>query len=364
MLFFLVVIMMNVGLNFMVLGATEPHRLQDHELYENKDKYKIIGIGPSDCMSHFDSPLASELLGKECFNYGQAGTSYTLGGVEASFENALNCQSPELILFFVSHENLYDGGDKNESAKTFIHSTGGMTNKIAKAKYYLKSSEQDGAIERLFQWKYILGDEEMPSFSEIKSNVKNKLSTEYKKYDIEWRNSLQDSTIYVKDGFVARATSDYYDDNVEPNYTVDLSGNTKKSIINLEDASGYDLDDMLATCKKKGIEAIVLMGPLSPELICEEGAMYDVKSKIVESVAQQNGVPYFDLNYIKKEYYRPRYDEWADDKHLDIDGAARYTRALCMVLNDYFEGKDTNEYFYSNLKDMIVSYDNITITSE
>jgi len=363
-LFIVIILGINAGLNFIVIGATEPHRLQDHELYSNKNEYEIIGLGPSDCMSHFDAPEASTLLGAKCFNYGQAGTSYTVGAVKSSFENALSCQRPKKLLFFVSHDNLYKDQDLTESSKTFIHATGGMTNKIAKAKYYFKSSEKDGAIERMFQWKYILGDEEMPSFSEMKENVKNKMSSGYKTYDIDWRNSLQDSTIYVQDGFVARSTNDHYDNSEEPNYIVNLSGYDEQLIINPEDANGHDLDNMIATCKKKGIDAYVLMGPLSPELICEEGALYEEKSKTLAAIAQKNDVPYIDLNYIKEEYYRPRYDEWADDKHLDIDGASRYTKALCMVLKDVFEGKDTDKYFYSNLKEMLESYDNITITSE
>ena len=363
-LFIIVCLGINAGLNFIVLGATEPHRLQDYELYQNENQYDIIGLGPSDCMSHFDAPEATKMLGEKCFNYGQAGTSYTVGAVKSSFENMLSCQKPKKILFFVSHDNLYKDLDLQESSKTFIHATGGMTNKIAKAKYYLDSSQEDGALERLFQWKYILGDEEMPSISEMKENVQNKLSPEYRNYDVSWRNSLQDSTIYVKDGFVARAKSAHYDNSTEQHYTVNLEGYNQNLEIKTDEVDGHDLDKMIAICKKKGIEPIVLMGPLSPELICEEGALYEEKSKTLAAIAKKNEVPYFDLNYIKEEYYRPTYSEWADDKHLDIDGAKRYTDALCMVLKSAFNGDDTSKYFYSNLVDMLGSYDNITIVSE
>lgn len=361
--FIAVLLAINAGLNFIVLGATEPHRLQNHELYSNKNKYEIVGLGPSDCMSHFDSPEATKLLGRECFNYGQAGTSYTVGAVKSSFENMLSCQAPKKVLFFVSHDNLYKDLDITESSKTYIHATGGMTNKLAKAKYYFKSSKDDGALERLFQWKYIMEDEEMPSASEMRANIKNKLSSGYKSYDINWRNSLQDDTIYVKDGFVARATSEHYDKGSEPDLEVDLTGYDANLSVP-DDIDGYDLDTMLKICKKKGIDAYVLMGPLSPELICEEGALYEEKSKYLASIAKKNDVPYFDLNYIKKDYYRPEYNEWADDKHLDIDGAQRYTQALCIVLSDAFEEKETDHYFYPNLEELLKSYDNITIVSE
>lgn len=362
--FIVVISLINAGINFIVLGATEPHRLQNHELYSHKNEYEIIGLGPSDCMSHFDAPEATALLGEKCFNYGQAGTSYTVGAVKSSFENVLSCQSPKKILFFVSHDNLYKDLDSQESSKTFIHATSGMTNKIAKAKYYLKASENDGAIERIFQWKYILGEEEMPSLTEMKENAENKLSSGYKKYNIEWRNSIQDSTIYVEDGFVARATNSHYDSSDEPDYDVNLTGYNKNLEINPDEVDGHDLDTMIDICKKKGIDAYVLMGPLSPELICEEGALYEEKSKTLAAIAKKNDVPYLDLNYIKKEYYRPEYDEWADDKHLDIEGAKRYTQALCMVLSDVFEGRKTDQYFYTNLREMLESYDNVAIISE
>lgn len=362
--FISVILMINAVLNFIVLGATEPHRLQNHELYTNKNEYDIIGLGPSDCMSHFDSPEATELLGLKCFNYGQAGTSYTEGAVKASFENVLSSQSPEKILFFVSHDNLYKDYDTKESSKTFIHATYGMTNKLAKAKYYFSASKDDGALERLFQWKYILGDEEMPSLAEMQENLNNKLSDGYKNYDINWRNSLQNSTIYVNDGFVARATNSHYDEENTPNYTVDMTGYDEKLIVTPEEVDGHDLDTMIAVCKKRGIEVYVLMGPLSPEIICEEGVLYEEKSKTLAAIAKKNGVPYFDLNYIKKEYYRPEYCEWADDKHLDIEGAKRYTQALCMVLKDAFDEKETDHYFYPNLREMLKSYDNITIITE
>lgn len=354
----------NAGLNFIVISATSPHRLQDHELYLNRDKYEIIGLGPSDCMCHFDVQEASKLLGEDCFNYGQAGTTYTNGAVKASFENMISCQSPKQVLFFVSRNSLYGDSELQESSKTYIHATGGMTNKLAKAKYYIKSSKNDGALERLFQWKYILGDEEMPSVSEMLENARNKFSSEYRNYDTEWRNSLQDSTIYVEGGLVAKPTSEHYDGSAEKAYTVDLTNYDDNFAISPENIDGHDLDTMIATCKKNGIDVVVLMGLLSTENICEDGILYEEKSKTLAEIARKNDVPYFDLNYIKKEYYRPEYNEWADDTHLDIEGAKRYTEALCMILNAESEGEDMGKYFYSNLREMLESYDNVTIISE
>lgn len=352
-LFVAVILLINTGLNFIFISAAEAHRLQNYELYSNKGEYELIAFGPSDCMEHFDSPVASELLGIKCFNYGQLGTSYKAGSVEASFENAMTVQSPKIVLFFVPHENLYKDYENEESAKTFIHSTAGMTNKLAMLKYYIKSSDETGALEKIFQWKYVMGDEVMPTVSEMKKNIQDKMSKEYRICDIDWRNSIKKSSIYVKDGFVAQPSEHNLQTFEE--YKVEL----KKTDIP-KDVNGYDLDDMIKRCKKKGITPVILMGTLSIEMICEDDN-YDAKTKNLKAIADKNDVAYFDFNMIKKEYFRPELSEWADSMHLDINGARKYTQILCEVLQAHLSGEDTSDYFYPTFAEMLESYDNVEI---
>lgn len=354
-LFVAVVLLINGALNFIFISATEPHRIQNHELYSSKDKYELIAFGPSDCMSHFDSPYASEILGLKCFNYGQSGTTYTCGAVRASYENALSCQKPQIALFFVSQDNLYKDSDVVEPAKTFIHSTIGMTNKFAKLKYYLTASYNDEALERIFQWKDIVTDKELPTVFWCRENVKNKLSKEYRTYNIEWRNSIQDKTVYVGNGFVARPSVKEYED--EKPYSIKV----QKEYETPEYVDGYDLDTMISACKKRDIKPYVIMGPMSIELICEENGIYNEKSDCLKAIAEKNDVDYIDMNYIKKEVFRPSGADWADARHLDIDGAKAYTKALCEVINKKQKGEDVSDMFYPSFLDFLKSYDNVTI---
>lgn len=355
-LFVVVLLSINTGLNFIFLSATEPHRLQDHELYQNKDKYELIAFGPSDCMSHFDSPYASEILSMDCFNYGQSGTTYTCGAVRASFENALSCQKPKIALFFVSQDNLYPDTDMVEPSKTFIHSTCGMSNKPAKLRYYIKASQNDEALERIFQWKTIVTDKEIPTLSECKENIRNKFSDGYRMYDIIWRNEIQNKSVYVGEGFVARPSVKDYDE--DRSYKITL---TQDHAELFEDVEGYDLDDMISICRKNGIKPYVIMGPMSIELICEEGGIYEKKTAYLKAIADKNKVNYIDMNLIKKEIFRPTEADWADARHLDIDGAKAYTKALCDVIKKKECGDDISDFFYASFLEYLSSFDNVTI---
>lgn len=360
--FILVIITLNLILNYLYGPPTEYHRIQNHEL--KVKEYDLIAFGPSDCKTQFSPEVANEKLDLRCFNYGQAGTTYKRGSVMASFENALSYQKPKVALFFVSCDSLYSETENDEAVKIYLHSTEEMGNKLALLKYYYKSSIKDGALEKIFKWKTYLEGIKPWDYSYIAENIQNKNSDGYKKYKPSWRNNHNTNGIYVEDGFVPYRADDDYTDVYVTHYEVHL-GEQDKSYVGDEDVpNGYDLDEMISVCKKKGIKPYIIMGPLRLDAFVSEGHLYEEKSNVARSVAEANDTTFFEMNYIKKELYRASENDWHDDKHLNYEGAKKYTGVLCELIKSSENGESIEDLFYKDYEECLGSYENVKIIKD
>lgn len=326
LLFVALIFLISAFVNFLTYSPTEYHRLQNHEL-GNKNAYDLVAFGSSDCRVNFDPQAAEEVLGFKCFNYGGSATTYYSGGVQASFENALMTQSPKIVLFFVPYDlfSIPQEEMDNEAEQIFIHSTFDMRNRFAKFKYWCTASENSGAIERAFPWLVLLED------ADVEYNVEKKLEKPYWNYDVEWRNELNSSQPYKGNGFVPYKKGDMEDwDIISKTEDIDLN--------QFDELDGYDLEKLLKKCKRKKIEAYVVMQPKYRGMITHRDYL---TSKRIEKIANEYGAYFVDANMLMDKNIRLDASKWNSVSHLCYDGATEYTRILCKVIAN----KDKAEYY-------------------
>lgn len=350
--FCLSLFLLNNLYNFAIISPTEYHRFQEHELYVNKDKYKVIAFGSSDCRTSFDPKVAKRILGRECFNYGQAGVFYESGAILSTYYDALVFQKPEIAIFIVPYYELEQEGERcKEPIEGYIHSTIGMNNPFPKLYYLISSSRDDGAVERVFPWSIKIKDEEEPPI--LLYNIKQKMSDGYKKYDVNWRNSLQPDQPYMGNGFVPHTKARRI--KIPEERTIEIS-----QVEKVDGIEGYDLSKLLRSCKKKNIKAYVVVGVSSPEIIINYAEEYANGAARIKSVTDRNDAKYIDMNMLKQEYYAPGEMDWSNSTHLNQEGAKKYTAALSELIKLDLEGINIDNHFYNSLYEYAESLDNAT----
>jgi hypothetical protein len=101
-------------------------------------------------------------------------------------------------------------------------------------------------------------------------------------------------------------------------------------------------------CKCKGIELIFIQSALPPHRLKNENM--DEVHDYFTNLCNNYNVPFYDMNYIKKEYLNR-----TDDDYVDIDGhmlgelAERHTKALADILNS----DDKDIYFYNSYEEVL-----------
>ena len=158
----------------------------------------------------------------------------------------------------------------------------------------------------------------------------------------------------IKDGAVVRPSGYRGEhDSIEPGSVTfeygTTSGNFDKKEINDRQFEYYD--KMVKLCKEKGIKVILVSGPCSLMNVYRT-INYQGAVDYYTEYAKENGITYYNLNYIKdREKIFP--DEMFIDKlHLNYEGGKRASEIFVKIIKDEIAGKDTSHYFYKDLDDL------------
>lgn len=329
--FLLVLLVINSILNYLTIVYSEPHRFQNYELKKNRENYNVIAFGASDCRRDFDPETATNLLGKECFNYGQTEIKYESGGVESCYDNALFYQKPEICIFFFPYENL---NENKESIQAYGKTTVGMSNKVSKLKYYIKASMDEGAIERIFQWSYNILEYE--DIKDVLNNLKKKLKGGWH-CDKKWyRNTMSNN--YKGRGWFPSEKKERLLHDIELKPFLEESFSTEET---------KALQKLLKRCDEEQIKCYVVIGTYDPSLILVDTISYDFAKEAVGQIAETNNATFIDMNMVKKEYYRVDDYEMENANHLNREGAEKMTEMLAYLIKKDMSGERIDDYFYT-----------------
>lgn len=136
--------------------------------------------------------------------------------------------------------------------------------------------------------------------------------------------------------------------------SVSYSYDTPKDVFREEDIDSKQLeyfDKMVQMCKERGIKVFLASGP------CTISNIYRIDNyqgavDFYKNYAEENGIYYYNLNYLKdREKYMP--DElFIDRLHLNYEGGQYVSRMFAKIVKDEIAGKDTSHYFYKDLDDL------------
>jgi len=112
------------------------------------------------------------------------------------------------------------------------------------------------------------------------------------------------------------------------------------------------LNKIIALCKKKNVQLILVTTPLSKVTVCRYDNL-DTFKEWYENVANENGLQYYDFNLIRdKEEKLPDSSAFSDKFHLGNKGAGTFTKMFTDVLNKEAAGEDTSALFYGSYSEL------------
>lgn len=111
------------------------------------------------------------------------------------------------------------------------------------------------------------------------------------------------------------------------------------------------LKKTIELCQSQGIKVYLVSGP------CTMMNIYKVENyqgavDFYHELANDYGIKYFNLNYMKGRENILTDDMFMDHMHVNYWGGQITSKFFAQVLKDDLTGKDTSHYFYRNLKDL------------
>lgn len=107
-------------------------------------------------------------------------------------------------------------------------------------------------------------------------------------------------------------------------------------------------DKMVKYCKQNDIELIFTRWAVTPYRMKNENP--DEVYEYFSELCKKNDVPYYDMNYLKKEYFSKSNDDFIDNEgHMLGYMAERQTEVLCNIL----KSDDKEKYFYTSFDEVM-----------
>lgn len=111
------------------------------------------------------------------------------------------------------------------------------------------------------------------------------------------------------------------------------------------------LDKIRDLCRENGVELILVTGPTSLSMIYSI-ADYEGSYQCFSGYAQENNLPYFELNLLKNRREILPDSMMRDADHVCGDGAKVTSHIFCDILNAYLDGKSTDDWFFGSVGEM------------
>lgn len=119
----------------------------------------------------------------------------------------------------------------------------------------------------------------------------------------------------------------------------------------IDDTSLEYLMKSIQLCKDNDIEMILISG------MCTSARMYSVTNyqgvtDYFTKLAEDNGIKYFNMNYLKDRESLFPDTSFIDDQHLNYEGGQLQSKIFAKIFKEYLAGEDTDHYFYRNFDEM------------
>lgn len=204
--------------------------------------------------------------------------------------------------------------------------------------YFLHVSLEDNYNDVLFD--YSLTALKTPDIDKV---VKTKLSREYREKDSS-AIELVNETVGVSVNYEYIGRGYRYGKSRSKAKTSPYTFTADR--VNEECLKYFSM--MVKYCKKNGIQLICVQSALPPVRLQSDN-MEDVHEYFTE-LCHENDVPFYDMNYVKKEYLGQKDSDFVDeDGHMMGEFSQKHTR----VLSEILQSDDPDTFFYADYQEVL-----------
>ena len=330
------------GMRYLVVNDAGSYtRVMMHEFYD-QENIDVVFCGASLCYRTFDTEILDSELGVNTFNAGSS--SQTIDVTYYLLKDCLNRNNVDHVFFETGPimAFLY----KNVESRKASDMTGVylisdyMKPSLTKAQLLLESSGPDQYANSFLlarrDWQKIYDSEYLGVLLEKKSSdIYIDYKYDYLKYNTEW---------YKGKGYVecnSMVTEGKFYDSF-PTYNIRPE--------NIEKSWYKYLWDIIELCEKRNVELTLVCTPLSEYLAASYGESYDRYHNIIDCIACQAGVEFWDFTLVKEDYFPTDASNYKDSAHLNMYGAQTFSKLISRIIKGELS---YNDVCYKNVEERI-----------
>lgn len=308
-------------------------RITMHELYGQDENIDILFLGSSHCYRALNPEITDSIFEANTFNGGTSAQcldgSYAIL-VEADKNNDL--QTVYLEMYYAVQGKEYK--KRTEMTSTYIISDY-MRPSFNKFCYLINASDKEYWMNGFMP--VVRNRNQLMEKGYLKDILMEKSKASYRNYEYLSQNDEK----YQGKGYVARYSS------IENN---GFSHEGEWTAISEEKFTNDDIksiQNIIDYCEKNQIELVLFSSPM-PDYLLTGAGNYDNYIDQVERIADEYGIKYYDFNLTKEEYFPNQSTYFADNSHLNVYGAQKFSELFAM----FFTGKlSKEETFYASYEE-------------
>ena len=320
--------------------ATDVYLKEYQDLKKQNTKVDMILIGNSRVQRTFSPKIFEEKLNLSKA-YNLSVTQVNMGGLYYQLKEFIEEFHPKYVIIGITERALVSKSDPKISKLFLLERLHG----INRMEYIWNnfSLEDYPFIINIFSYRNY--------FSSICSNVYKKQQLYNKGVYVKTEKTPLYERESMGNGFLA------YHDSV-PHGNMGFLPVKRFDKSQISDNTKQYLDKCVQICKDNGVQVFFVSPPTSMSHIYSISNFQDIVDYIVD-YAKANGVPYYNLNFLKdREIYLPD-SMMYDYKHTNKYGAYIISEKYAEILAKNLQGIDTSDYFYGSLNELKESVDRV-----
>lgn len=324
-------------LSFLLVDdITNYTRIMMHELYSCDHNIDVLFVGSSHVMDSIIPEEYDKITGQYSFNVGTP--AQQMDGSLVLIQEALDNNDIKTIYLetYYCIAEYPDKAERTQMTPTYLISDYMRTSK-RKIDYLLEASSSNHYSNSFFKlhrsWKNAFSRH---YFIEI---FPYKLTSDYWEFKPIKIKADPGDDYYTERGFISNSSIVDLDKMKFENETI-----SAPSFVKANNDWRKDLQKIIDLCKENNINLVLFSAPMPQKKILSINN-YDEWVETVQTIANENGIVYYDFNYCKPLYFDNNEESYfCDDNHLNTEGAKKFTKLIAEMSNNIVMPSEVFEY--------------------
>lgn len=328
-LFLLLLFGVNRLLRYLIIDDSDSYtRLAFHEMRTQEEDIDVLFLGSSHCFRSVDVGVTDEMFAANTFNSGSALQSWD--GSYAILKEAGRKNDLQRVYVEMYYDIAGEVYWEREGLTSVYIISDYLSPSFNKTRYLMEGSAPDYWIDGFFParryWSKLF------SRGHIAEVIAAKRTEGYKNYEY-WGDPETDQQYYTRKGYIVnRRAIENYDFSFEGEWEAIpekiFSEDDKKSIQRIIDY-----------CNRNNIELAFFSAPMPYYNMVATGN-YGSYIEQVNDLLKGSGVPYYDFNLCREEYFSYDCDLFVDEDHLNSTGAECFSRLFAGLMLGQIKEED------------------------